>query len=743
MTSQFVFDFPMGWQVGLPLTSVALASSVWSLWRRGFGRTRIAVLTTLRGGLLLALVFLASRPTWVEREESVNASKEVALLMDRSESMSLVEDHQTRYQRALNLVREQLLPAVKTTGWKVQPVLFAEDTASADGTQITVAKPNGKRTNLARAILHALTGAGRAPVAIIALTDGAANETAENTRALSALVEAGTPFVGIGFGSDTGVQTLGLRQADAPPTVAPNQQFSVAAQLEMVNVQEMPPFDLVLLRDGQFLQKKTISPGKGSRLWLENFRVSEDKQGAHQYSIQLLPPSVPGLTCVDTMATASVRITTEKELRVLFVQGALTWDYKFIALALRGDPSIKLTGLTRTSKHSVFRQNVESAGELLSGFPLSVEEIAPFRIVVLSNLKPPDLTPAQQEVLARFCGELGGGVLMIGGPGTFDASWQGTRLEQLLPVVFANAGGVQGLDRPFHMQLTSEAFQNPAFQISDSDSSRKLWARLPTFTQYGRVDAAKAGAQVWALHEQDVGPNGPRILMAAQRYGAGQSAVLCVQNFWRWRLDKDSDPQVFDRFWRQLFRWLGESSRQDVAIQFADQELRPQSDISMILERQPDPKNPKIAAQKFRVRVEAENKEAVLEQTAELAPSRPFNMTFHAGVPGIYTVIVLDSSSAPVAMRSVQIRDISVEFRDTARNMELLRQWANLSGGLALRAEDCRGMNELLVQLKAKVEQSRRGKVTRQPLGVNGWVLAGLLGCLSAEYVLRKRWMMR
>ena len=59
-------------------------------------------------------------------------------------------------------------------------------------------------------------------------------------------------------------------------------------------------------------------------------------------------------------------------------------------------------------------------------------------------------------------------------------------------------------------------------------------------------------------------PSGKRILMASQRFGAGLSAVICVQNFWRWRLAKDADPQHFDRFWRQLFRFLSEPSRQEV-----------------------------------------------------------------------------------------------------------------------------------------------------------------------------------
>ncbi len=740
MTAHLVFGFPLGWQIGLPVTGALLIMMAWSLGQTGLDKWRVAALTGLRTVTLLTLVFLAGRPTWVSREVETANKKSVVLLMDRSESMSLEEDHQTRYARALRLAREQVLPALKTAGWQTEALLFAEDVQAADGAQLVAAKPDGRRTNLARAITRALSAAAQPPLAIIALTDGAANESSENSRAVAALVDAHTPFIGIGFGSDTGVETLTLRQAEGPPTAPPRQQFNIGARLEMVNAEDLTPFDLVLMRDGKLTQHKTISPGKGSRSWVENFPVTEETEGTHQYAVQLMPPVVRGLTCVETLATTTVRITSEKELRVLYVQGALTWDYKFINLALRGDPMVKLTGLIRTSSHSVFRQNVESAGELLSGFPSTLEEMAPFRVVVLTNLRPSDLTAAQQEVLARFCSELGGGVLMMGGPATFDSSWQGSRLEQLLPVVFASSRGVVGLDRPFHLQLTDEALQHPVFQVADAGANRAAWERLPTFTEYGRVDAAKPGAQVWALHQEDMGPNGRRILMATQRYGAGLSAVLCVQNFWRWRLAKESDPQTFDRFWRQLFRYLSESSRQDIAIHFADQELRPQSDIRLILEKQPDPKNVTEPRQNFVVHVEDGQGKTVQEQTVELSAGRPVETSFRAEREGTYTIHVLDTHRVLIASRSIQIRDVNVEFQDTARNMEQLRQWASISGGLALRAEDCHSMDDLLAQINERVEQSHRDRLIRRPAGVNGNVLALLLGCLGLEYVLRKHW---
>jgi uncharacterized membrane protein len=435
-----------------------------------------------------------------------------------------------------------------------------------------------------------------------------------------------------------------------------------------------------------------------------------------------------------------VRITSEKELRVLYIQGALTWDYKFIGMALRNDPTMKLTGLTRTSKQSIFRQNVESSGELMNGFPTSLEEIAPFRVIVLSNIRPADLTAEQQEILARFCGEMGGGILMIGGAGTFDSSWQGSRLEQLLPVTFASGGGVEGLDRPFRIQLTDDALQHQVFQIAEGHSTRETWSQLPTFTQYGRVDSAKPGAQVWALHPEDEGPRGRRILMASQRYGAGLSAIICIQNFWRWRLAKDSDPQQFDRFWRQLFRYLSEIGRQDITIHLSDQELHPQMDVQVVLERQPNPKNITETNRRYVARVEDAEKNVLADQTLDLEPSRPRDLKFRAEKAGTYTVTVLDAQKIPVATYPVEIRDINIEFQNTGRDMETLRQWAAVSDGLALKLEDCRGGGDLVKQIKARVEQAKRERMVRQPAGINGLTLTLLLGCLGGGWLLRRRW---
>ncbi len=761
--NRIVFDFPPAFYVGLPLAAAVLTLSAWSQLRRGMTRRWVAISTASRGAALLILIFLAARPVWVETRKENERRDTVILLADRSGSMSLEDGEMTRFKHLLAFAREELLPALTRADLRPRGFLFAEDAEAVDGAQMAGATPDGSRTNLSGAIVEALAGTVEQPLAVIALTDGAANVQRDNARAVTALLESRVPLIGIGFGSETDVRTLSLRRAIAPPCVSPNQEFHLSAQLEMSSIEDMPPFDLLLLRDGTFVEKKTVLAGKGQRLWLEHFAVREENQGVHTYAIQLQPPAVEGLRCPGTLAAERVRIFRGKDLRVLYAQGAPSWNYKFIRVALQGDPTISLTGLTRTSPESIFRQGVESSDELLDWFPSTLEEISSFGVVVLSNLKPGDLTSAQQELLKWFCGELGGGILMIGGGETFGSAWESSQLEQLLPVGFSagptmrqTTGSYRPRSRPgtatrtqspspnkrlpsFALQLTEAALGHPVFQIDNSGKQRTAWAKLPRFTQSAQVEEVKLGAQIWAVNPDQAGSDGrPHILIAQQRYGTGISAVICMGDLWQWRLAKGSDPQSFDRFWQQLFHYLNEAASEEVAIHFADQDLSPAADIGAVIERRPDPQA-QGAARSYRVQIENDQNKRIKEETIELAPGRSVEVTFKTDTTGMCTVKVLDADHTALASRSVEIRQANMEFQHAARNMKSLRQWASLTGGVAVKAEDCDDAGELIAQVKAQAERPSRASDSRMPAGVNHWVLIVLLVCLCAEWALRKR----
>lgn len=739
--SHLEFEFPAALYVGLPVASALLGWFGYQSYRRGESLARWVTSLVLRAVALVILVLLAARPARVDEEPNEPPRRELCVLVDRSASMSLDEDGSTRYAQSLGFLRNQMLPGAKAADLRVRAFLFAEDAEAALGPQLQAAKPDGKRTNLARGVLNSLAGTPDPPAAVVALTDGVVTDSSENTAALSALIRARVPFVAVGFGSELLARSLSLLSVTAPSTVPPEQPFRVSVQLQATSPEPIPSFDLLLLREGNLIEKKTVSPGSGTRHWQESFEVTENSEGLRNFTVQLLPPTVAGLHCPRTQLSTNVRVGKEKDLRVLFVQGSLTWDYKFIRLAIEEDPLIKLAGVTQTTKQSILHQTIDESDQMAEGFPATLEELSRYRVVVLSNFRAEQLSADRQQMLEKFCSELGGGVLVMGGPDTLDAAWNSAPLGRLLPVRLAAAPLSQGAANQFRLQITREALTHPVFRITDATSQEVAWSSAPTFTHAAAIEGAKPGAQVWAVHSSARGLSGqPAILMAQQRFGAGVSAVIGVQTFWRWRLGRDSNPESFDRFWRQLLRYLAEAGRQEVLIRLPDQELAPGAPVRLIVERLADA-TAAPAAQRYTVHIEDPQKILVTEPAVELAPGSQATVEFRTREAGMYHISVL-SGEQPLAFRALEIREGNVELDRPGRDMETLRQWASLTGGVAVKAEECRDASMLIETIREHAASPSPNRTGAQstPLGTNWVVLFLLLVVVGTEWALRKRW---
>lgn len=730
---------PIALAVGVPLAAIALSLLAWSLSRQNQPRQQLVISLILRAAALCLLLLLISRPVWIDANDEPDRRDEVVLLIDRSESMSLEAGALSRYEAAVELARDRLGPAFANADVRVLPYLFADDASLVDGEAIASAKANGKSTDFGRGIVRALTETTSAPRAVFALTDGVFTETSDNARAIALMIDRQIPLVGIGFGSESGARVLSIERVVGPSTVSPGQQFFVAAHMRATGEGPLPSFDLVLLRDGKFFQRRTVTDSSGPRIWQESFEISESDEALHQYTIRLFPPEDESVKCPNVEGSVTVRVEDEKILRVLFVQGGLSWDYKFIRLALLEDPTIKLSGLSRTANNGAFVQSVENETDLVGGFPTTLDDLSQFRVVILSNLRPGDLTPDQQELLARFSADLGGGILMMGGASTFNASWKESRLEQLLPVRFSPLPG-SGIGGNFRLQLTDEAVSHPVFQISQAGDTRTAWSQLPSFSQYAVVDSIKPGATVWLENSMGGFSGATRpVLMAAQRYGAGLSAVICVQNFWRWRLAKESNVEHFDRFWRQLLRHLGDGARDKLLLTLPDQQLQPGRDIRVLVDRRDGgPDTPSNESVTFRVR-DPDDK-TIVERSLRIRSGVPTEASFRTERSGLFKITVLDEKQIVLASRSLEIRDVANEYLNTARNMENLRQWAQLTGGVAVECEQCDDVGAIMKQVRQQNETATTELARHRPAGVNIWLLSLLMSAVCGEWLLRKRW---
>lgn len=720
--------------------AAATAVLIWFasvLYRRGMPSHRLATLLVLRILFFVTLVFLVARPVWTSPTQDELQRNHVALLIDSSQSMALHEGDRTRYEQAVAFARETLLPIVDQSRLRICPMLFASDAREASGAEIAAALPDGTATNLGRAIVRSIL-TDEPPLVAIAFTDGIVTEVRDNSRAVAALVTHSVPFVGVGFGSRTGGRVLRLDAIDAPAIVEPGQQFRVTARLHAIG-ESTPEFELLLIRDGQLADRKSIARATGPRTWTESFDVSADTDGLHTYAVRVMPPADPSLVVSNAEASALVRIVSSSEIRVLYVQGGLTWDYKFVHIALSRDPTIRLSGLSRTASTSKFFENVQDDVDLVDGFPSTIEKLGEFRVVVLSNLRPGDLTPHQQDLLARFCGELGGGVLMIGGPQTFNASWRDSRLEQLLPVRFAVLPRL-GSNQPFRVQPTELALDHPVFQIADDTPAPVAWSNLPQFTNRAIVDSVKPAADIWLESGQGRGERGRPVVMATQRYGSGIASVICMQNFWRWRLARESDTAHFDRFWSQLFRYLAEAGRETFTLTLANPQPAPGDEIQLLIEHQSAAGDTPAASRRVRLSVQDANRRDILDKAIELDTDQQTTATFTSDASGTFTATLRSTGGTLLASRTLEVRDAAIELAATARNMDTLRQFAAISRGMAIEVENCSGLADMLQEYLQPEVPLRQEVAHALPAGTNGWILTLLIALISTEWICRKRW---
>jgi uncharacterized membrane protein len=728
--------YPEALRIGLAFLAAGMAALAFAWHRQGLPPRRLAALLGLRAAVLLVLLVLLCRPVWIG-DGGDGETPRIAVLIDRSESMALVEGGESRYVRAARFAREKLVAAVRSRGWQADLHEFAESAVPIEAAELGAGRPDGRVTDLGRAVEHALAASETPPLAVVALTDGVANAHKRDATALASLLASHGVFVGIAVGEERDLATLTLERLVAPTRAAPGEAYALSTRIRAASSGEVPAFDLLLFRDGRLVDQRRVAPRTGSHSWTEDFERVEDAEGTHRYTVRIVPGEASGPVLLRSEANTYVRVAKEDEIRLLFVQGALTWDFKFIHLSLAEDSVLKLTGVSRTSERSVFRQGVEDRDELAEGLPDDAADLAPFRVVVLAGLDAADLRPAQQEALARYVSEMGGGVLLLGGPNTFTPAWRGSRLEELLPVRFEEERGVVGVDAPFRLELTEDALRDSVFRVSDTEAVAAVWEGLPAFDSYGRVAEAKPGATVWAVHERDTGASGRRILMATQRYGAGLTAVVALENFWRWRLDRDGEPDQYDRFWRQLLRYLAQIGRSEINVFFPGQDLQPGGEVRAVIERRGG--DAAAGPLRHRVSVLDPSGKSFAEQEVELARGDSATVRFDAREEGVYQVRVEWPGGPLPVVEPVEIRAAGGELERTARELETLEQWASSSGGFAAVLEDSDDVGRMLDGAEERARAMRRKDRPPEAAGLGPFVFFALLAAIAAETALRVR----
>lgn len=164
----------------------------------------------------------------------------------------------------------------------------------------------------------------------------------------------------------------------------------------------------------RFGQYVTLHPGRNPFV----VRVPIMSRESHEFTAEFIPDD-PRADVISENNQTVAYTTVEGPPKVLFVGKA----------AAQGEDELLIDAL--------IRENIEVRWAAAETLRLSTSVLQDFAAIIIANAGADNFSGEQQQMLATYVRDLGGGLVMVGGNDSFGAGgWQGSPVEDVMPVKF-------------------------------------------------------------------------------------------------------------------------------------------------------------------------------------------------------------------------------------------------------------------------------------------------------------------
>ncbi len=761
------------WLAGLGATVVAAVAVFYSAVYAYLGRRRITTLLVLRCLAILALLLILFKPAVSVHPAPGGRKLGLAVLVDRSASMDTIDhaDLPNRYRQSIDalLAQQRRLEKRFAVGWnhfatRVEQVEGPDELAA-----LAVTAPECQTTDVAAALRRAIAGYGADESAgIVLISDGLHNA---DGNVLDVAAESPVPIYAIGVGADSEQlskrRNVRLLSVDAPLEAVKNNVATVVAKVRLTGWANIAS-RAVLRAGGKELASKQVSASSNSQeLEVEmNWTPGEPAAGLTGPDIRKLvvavEPNPAEVTTQDNAAELHV-LVIEPSVRVLYVEGRLRPEYKFLCRALASDPNLKLISMVRQAKNQFLSQG-SIDGKQLTDLPRSDEDFKLFDVIVLGDLDRTFLTNDQMDRIRRFVND-GKALLMLAGRNSFGpGAYGGTPVEAALPVICG--GRLQGQETtPFVPQLTAAGLASPVFAGITKyfgSPTGKAVEPVPQLLGCVTVLQAKPAASVLAIHPSARNASGRLVVLATHRYGAGRAAAFTGYATWRWymRLRPLGTEGPYHRFWGQLVRYLAgvEQKKQpagasvlariDKAYLRQNEELRviaqvkdasgqrtADATVTASLRPEPPADGKPATAQPVEIALEAVKDDRGLYQATH-RPSRSGGF--------VLTVTAADAKGAALGSDELKltVAPHSRESDRLARDAKTLKAVAEATKG---RYAELSALPDVIDEIIARQKDRLlpAARPSQHPLYNFPLLFLVFVGLLTAEWLIRRNWQLQ
>jgi uncharacterized membrane protein len=561
------------------LLVVLITIGVWFTYRKTTRQLSIpwkAFFIGIRSSVLVLLLFCLLRPVVTTLQVSPQETY-LAVVIDDSQSMAIADlaDGQTRQAAVAEQLYENGLLDELSESFQIRTFRFDNQTQRIAGSEEL--SEEGTASSIDQALSYVDDQLNGLPLGgIILVSDGADNSDDDPLATAQDFGARQIPVFTIGVGQEDIPQDIGIVDVRAAKTVLEGSVFNVQVAVNHQGYEGQEVELSIMDGDTQVVSDVVILGAEGVTRRFE-LEITPERPDLIVYDLNV---ELQAGEIIDKNNSYSFLVdNTEKEvLDILYLEGHPRNEYKFIRRAVSGDNSLRLATYLQTGPEKYYRQGIESATELSSGFPEDRDELFEYEAIVLGDIEFDFFDADQLQMLEDFVAERGGGFLMSG---MVDEEFIGSPIADILPVTLVEEGflpahlrgGIRRGDHPtgelFYPRLTSNGEFSPVLRLSADDSENQaLWRQLPELQGTYVTGRIKPGAEVLIEHPLLQYQNQALPLLASQRYGSGRSMSLTTASTWRWQMMLPAADESHEILWRQILRWLAVSAPERITIEF-------------------------------------------------------------------------------------------------------------------------------------------------------------------------------
>lgn len=611
--------------------------------------------------------------------------------------------------------------------------------------------PVGAGSDLAGALSQALAATeGRSVRGVMIISDGQQVGGASSTTA--AVLPPGVPLITVSAAAITPPPDASIVDVEAPSAAFTGETFNVRVRVRGTGGITADASTVRITIAGSDEELTPAAVGKpdaktsdGSTI--AQFAVRIDRPGVTELVVRL-PAADDEVTGTNNTVRQWVKVLPER-IRVATYAGSPGWDFQYLRSAL-----------TRRDWFAVESGVLDVAKPKL---PLSPSQILAQDVLILYDVPVEALDREQWYAVDRLVTQRGGSVLLIAGPSFNPASYVDQPLASAL--------------LPFNLQLDKkpswrqwpgdrpsirlipgpEFLRSDVLRLADSDLTNRRWQDLSGMWRIFPVRYPRPGVRT-ILRDAETS----QAVVTELRSGAGRCFYVGTHETWRWR-GKVSES-AHERFWRQLVRYAAEEPYAAqvgrLSLDLDQVAVAPGTAVNArvrVLPSDATPLQPATASAQplpstdlpTDLRLEVLPAGATGPQAPRPLRVQPLSQLVDAGgrarlaigdlPPGQYEVRLGSPTAAgtqPV-WPTVPLRvetTYAQEMKTLAGDADRLRRMAESTGGRMLRLDQLAAVPGLLA---AAADQ--RPRLIEWSLWDSPWLFVFVVGCLGAEWALRKR----